>query len=51
MDWIVQSLTVVTQIFLTGRIAARFGVTTLLTLVPLAFGSAAVGGSAIAKVR
>jgi ATP:ADP antiporter, AAA family len=35
MDWIVQSLTVVTQIFLTGRIASRFGVTTLLTLVPL----------------
>ncbi len=35
MDWIVQSLTVVTQVFLTGRIAARFGVTTLLTLVPI----------------
>jgi AAA family ATP:ADP antiporter len=35
MDWIVQSLTVVTQVFLTGRIAARFGVTTLLTLVPV----------------
>jgi len=35
MDWIVQSLTVLTQIFLTGRIAARFGVKTLLTLVPL----------------
>ena len=35
MDWIVQSLTVLTQIFLTGRIAAHFGVTTLLTAVPL----------------
>jgi AAA family ATP:ADP antiporter len=35
MDWIVQSLTVLTQLFLTGRIAARFGVTTLLTLVPI----------------
>jgi len=35
MDWIVQSLTVFTQIFLTGRIAARFGVTTLLTIVPI----------------
>jgi AAA family ATP:ADP antiporter len=35
MDWIVQSLTVVTQIFLTGRIAKRFGITTLLTLVPI----------------
>jgi AAA family ATP:ADP antiporter len=35
MDWIVQSITVITQVFLTGRIAARFGVTTLLTLVPL----------------
>jgi ATP:ADP antiporter, AAA family len=36
LDWIVQSLTLFTQLFLTGRIAARFGVTTLLTLVPLA---------------
>jgi AAA family ATP:ADP antiporter len=35
MDWIVQSLTVLTQVFLTGRIASRFGVTTLLTLVPI----------------
>jgi AAA family ATP:ADP antiporter len=35
MDWIVQSLTVITQIFLTGRIASRLGVTTLLTLVPI----------------
>jgi AAA family ATP:ADP antiporter len=35
MDWIVQSLTVLTQIFLTGRIAARLGVKTLLTLVPI----------------
>ena len=34
LDWIVQSLTVLSQIFLTGRIASRFGVTTLLTLVP-----------------
>lgn len=36
LDWIVQSLTVLSQIFLTGRIAARFGVTALLTLVPVA---------------
>ncbi|MEX2125360.1 MAG: hypothetical protein WD795_15815 [Woeseia sp.] len=35
LDWIVQSLTVLSQIFLTGRIATRFGVTALLTLVPL----------------
>jgi AAA family ATP:ADP antiporter len=35
MDWIVQTLTVLSQIFLTGRIAARFGVTALLTLVPI----------------
>ncbi|HEY8518492.1 MAG TPA: MFS transporter [Gammaproteobacteria bacterium] len=34
LDWIVQSLTVLSQIFLTGRIASRLGVTTLLTLVP-----------------
>lgn len=36
LDWIVQSLTVLAQVFLTGRIAARFGVTTLLTIVPVA---------------
>jgi AAA family ATP:ADP antiporter len=35
LDWIVQSLTVVSQILLTGRIAARFGVTALLTLLPV----------------
>jgi AAA family ATP:ADP antiporter len=36
MDWIVQSLTIVAQIFLTGRIAARRGVALLLTMVPVA---------------
>lgn len=36
LDWIVQTLTVLSQIFITGRIAQRFGVTALLTLVPLA---------------
>jgi AAA family ATP:ADP antiporter len=35
IDWIVQSLTVITQIFLTGRIAKHFGVTALLTFVPV----------------
>lgn len=48
-DWIVQSLTVVSQIFLTGRIAARFGVKTLITLVPVimifAFGALALSGA------
>ncbi len=40
LDWIVQSLTILSQIFLTGRIAKRFGVTALLTVVPtvLVFG-------------
>jgi AAA family ATP:ADP antiporter len=36
LDWVVQSLTVLSQVFLTGRIAQRFGVTALLTVVPLA---------------
>lgn len=36
LDWIVQTLTVLSQIFITGRVAQRFGVTALLTLVPLA---------------
>jgi AAA family ATP:ADP antiporter len=35
MDWIVQSLTVVSQIFITGRIASRRGLVVLLTMVPL----------------
>lgn len=47
LDWIVQSLTVLSQIFLTGRIAGRFGVTALLTIVPLAmiFGFLALAAS------
>ncbi len=44
-DWIVQSLTVLSQIFLTGRIAEKFGVKTLITFVPVimifAFGALA----------
>jgi len=35
IDYIVQSLTIAFQFFLTGRIAQRFGVVTLLTVVPL----------------
>jgi AAA family ATP:ADP antiporter len=34
-DWVVQTLTVISQIFLTGRIAHRFGVIALVTAVPL----------------
>lgn len=34
-DWIVQTLTVLSQIFLTGRIANKFGVVALVTVVPL----------------
>jgi AAA family ATP:ADP antiporter len=36
LDWIVQSLTIVSQLFITGRIASRRGVGMLLTIVPLA---------------
>ena len=35
IDFVVQSLTIVSQLFLTGAIAARFGVGTLLTFVPV----------------
>ena len=35
IDWIVQSLTIVSQVFLTGWIATRLGVVVLLTMVPL----------------
>jgi ATP:ADP antiporter, AAA family len=35
IDWLVQTITVISQVFITGRIAKRFGVTALLTAVPL----------------
>ena len=35
IDWLVQTITVISQVFVTGRIATRFGVTALLTAVPL----------------
>jgi AAA family ATP:ADP antiporter len=52
LDWVVQSLTMVSQVFLTGRIAARFGVTTLLTMVPIimVFGFLALAGSGVFAV-
>lgn len=36
IDFVVQSLTIVSQLFLTGRIASRLGVKALLTLLPVA---------------
>ena len=36
LDWIVQSLTIVSQLFLTGFIASRVGLVTLLSMVPVA---------------
>jgi AAA family ATP:ADP antiporter len=36
IDFVVQSLTLLTQLFLTGRIATKLGVKSLLTLVPIA---------------
>lgn len=36
IDWVVQSLTILSQLFLTGRIASKLGLTVLLTVVPLA---------------
>ena len=36
IDFAVQSLTIVSQLFLTGRIAARLGVKSLLTIIPIA---------------
>lgn len=53
IDYAVQTLTVLSQIFLTGRIAATFGVRALLVMVPLAMVagfvvlSAALGGFVI----
>jgi len=36
LDWIVQSLTVLSQVLITGRVAQRFGVIALITAVPIA---------------
>ena len=36
LDWIVQSLTIVSQLFLTGYIASRVGLVALLSMVPIA---------------
>jgi AAA family ATP:ADP antiporter len=36
IDWVVQSLTIVSQLFITGRIASRRGLAVLLSMVPLA---------------
>ncbi len=36
LDWIVQGLTILSQIFITGQLAKRFGVTPLITLIPVA---------------
>lgn len=36
LDYTVQSLTIVSQLFFTGRIASRFGIGSLLTAVPVA---------------
>ena len=36
IDWIVQSLTILAQLFITGRIASRLGVVVLLTMIPVA---------------
>lgn len=35
LDWIVQTLTVLSQVFLTGRIAKKFGVKALVTFAPV----------------
>src|SRR6476660_3459388 len=35
IDWIVQSLTIVAQLFITGRIASRLGLVVLLTINPV----------------
>jgi ATP:ADP antiporter, AAA family len=36
LDWIVQSLTIVAQLFITGRVATRLGLGVLLTMIPAA---------------
>ena len=47
IDWVVQTLTIIAQVFITGRIASRLGLKVLLTLVPVAmiFGFLALASS------
>jgi AAA family ATP:ADP antiporter len=49
-DWIVQSLTMVSQLMITGQLAQRFGVTALVTIVPVAMiaGFVALGAGFVA---
>lgn len=43
LDYIVQGLTIILQLFITGRLASRLGVVALLTLVPLVMVAGFVG--------
>lgn len=36
IDWIVQSLAILAQLFITGRVASRLGLVVLLTIIPVA---------------
>lgn len=36
LDWIVQSLTIAAQLFITGRVATKLGLAVLLVIVPMA---------------
>ena len=49
LDWIVQGLTIVSQLFLTGYIASRLGLVALLSVVPVvtafAFGALAISNT------
>lgn len=49
LDWIVQTLTLLSQLFITGRIAQKFGVVALVTFTPLlmvaGFAALAVSGT------
>src|SRR5215213_2841783 len=36
IDWVVQSLTILAQLFITGRVASRLGLVVLLTIIPVA---------------
>jgi ATP:ADP antiporter, AAA family len=49
-DWIVQGLTMVSQIVITGQVAQRFGVTALVMIVPVAmiFGFLVLGAGFVA---
>ncbi len=51
IDWIVQSLTILAQLFITGRVASRLGLVVLLTIIPVAISLWFPGAGGLEQLR